>query len=144
MKAIAQVKSIEDLKKLGAIDRISQDINEKISPLKVSAASYEELFDLVTYLQKNWLPFRQGYFLSKRMEYIYYLLEHDGEKREKLLGINDKIYANPKDAKRWYKKIAQIIRADLADCDEARNAFHKLNEIYEDLTEENAFGDNDV
>lgn len=144
MKKIANVKSVDDLKKLGSVDDIIQKINKEISPLSVSAVSYDELFDYVVCLQKNWLSFQQGYFLGKRQEYIYYLLEHDGEKREKLLGISNEIYEDSKKARRWYKKIAQIIRADLADCDGAKNAFQKLQEIYKDLTEENAFGDENV
>jgi len=87
------------------------------------------------------MPFRKGCFKSKRLEYIYYILEHEGEKREKLLGIDDDIYGDPKKAKIWYKKITQIIRADLADSEDAKKAFQKLTEIFHDITDENAFGD---
>lgn len=143
MSDIAKVNSLNDLKELGSFSDVVQVINKEIYPMRVSASSYEELLECVETLRKNWLPFHNGFFINKRKEYIYYLLEHDGEKRENLLGINDKIYSDPKEAKRWYKKMAQVIRADLGDCDNAKKAFHKLQEIYEDLTDDAAFGDAD-
>jgi hypothetical protein len=137
------VKTPNELTELGSVDVIIKEIEEKISPLKLSGSSYEEVFEAITLLQKNWLPLKKDYFTSKRYEYIYYLLEHEGEKREKLLGIEDELYSDPKKAKRWYKSIAQIIRADLGDNESAKQAFQKLQDIFQDLTDDEAFGDLD-
>ena len=71
-----------------------------------------------------------------------YLLEHEGERREKLLGIDDEIYSDKKVAKKWYKRIAQIVHPDFdaRDSEQAKEAFQKLQDIYQDLTEDEAFG----
>lgn len=140
---IEKINSVDDLRTLGTVEEISKNIRNIITPLIISSTSYEDLFSCIQCLKKNWIPFQDGYFKSKRLEYIYYILEHEGEKREKLLGINDDIYSDPKKAKVWFKKITQIIRADLADFDDATKAFQKLQEIFHDITDENAFGDVD-
>lgn len=135
------VKTTKELAELGSVDFLIKEIEEMISPLKISGSSHEEIFEAITLLQNNWLPFRKDYFTSKRNEYIYYLLEHEGEKREKLLGIEDEFYSDPKKAKRWYKRIAKIIRADLGDDERATRAFQNLQDIFQDLTDDEAFGD---
>ncbi|MBF4243060.1 hypothetical protein, partial [Vibrio anguillarum] len=61
--------------------------------------------------------------------------------REHLLGINDETYSDEKAANRWYKKSSHKIRADLNDSEEAKLAFQKLQEIYSDLIDDDAFGD---
>lgn len=141
---IAKVKSLNDLKELGSIDDIILKIEKIIYPLRIQANSYDELLICIKCLQENWLSFHNDFFVSKRQKYIYILLEHEGEKREELLGINDDIYSDPKKANRWYKSIASIIRADLGDSDNAKKAFQKLHEIYKDLTDDAAFGDKNV
>jgi len=138
---ITSIDSLDDLKQLGSVSILIEKIEKYVFPLKVSGSTYEELFEVIKCLKKNWQPLRNEYFSSKRSEYIYYLLEHEGEKREKLLGIDDEIYSDSKKAKHWYKRIAQIIRADLADSERAKNAFQTLQNIYKDLTDDDAFVD---
>lgn len=136
------ISSEEDLNKLGSVDDIVQDINKKISPLKIVAETYADLFQSIKSLQENWLPFKTGYFINERDRYIYILLNHEGEDREKLLGIDDSIYKNKKLAKRWFNKIAHILRADINDREDATAAFKTLREIYSDLIDDVTFGDN--
>ncbi len=135
------VNTAGELSELGTVSEISKIIEEKIHPLRISASSYEELLTVIECLKVNWLPLRKECFTSKRYEYIYYILEHDGEKRGELLGIEDEFYSDPKKARRWYKRIAQIIRADRGDSETATQAFQKLQDIYQDLTDDEAFGD---
>ena len=140
---LEQINSVDDLKSLGSVEGISKSIREIIKPLVILPNSYDELFNCIQCLKKYWVPLQKGPFKSKRLEYIYYILEHEGEKREKLLGIDDDVYSDPKKAKVWFRKITQTIRADLADSDDAKKAFQKLQEIFHDITDENAFGDVD-
>ncbi|MDA8453685.1 hypothetical protein M4R22_02800 [Acidovorax sp. GBBC 3334] len=144
MKIIKNIKTIEDLYKLGPIDKAIDRINNELSPLSICAKDYESLMDSIKHLQRNWAPLKPEYFTTKRKEYIYYILEHDGEKREKLLGISDQIYKNAEEAKRWKRRIVKIIRPDLGDCKAAEDAFKKLQEIFHDITDENAFGEDDA
>ncbi|MBF4337200.1 hypothetical protein [Vibrio anguillarum] len=141
MKLVLEASSVEKLKELGEISEIIQKVNKEISPLQVVADSYQDLFLSLQKLRENWAPFKPGYFLTERKQYIYFLLECDGEKREHLLGINDETYSDEKAANRWYKKISHKIRADLNDSEEAKLAFQKLQEIYSDLIDDDAFGD---
>src|SRR5690554_6823149 len=104
MKELYEVSSVGELKKLGELSELIIRLEKIVFPLKVPADSYEELLAVISTLKENWLPFKKGYFVSKRAEYIYYLLEHEGERREKLLGIDDEIYSDKKVAKKWYKK----------------------------------------
>ncbi|MCM2130036.1 DnaJ domain-containing protein [Larsenimonas rhizosphaerae] len=142
MKEFYEVSSVGELKKLGELSELVKQLEKIVVPLKVTADSYEELLAVISTLKENWLPFKKGYFVSKRAEYIYYLLEHEGERREKLLGIDDEIYSDKKVAKKWYKRIAQIVHPDFGtrDSEQAKEAFQKLQDIYQDLTDDEAFG----
>lgn len=142
MKELYEVSSVGELKKLGELSELIKQLEKIVFPLKVPADSYEELLAVISTLKENWLPFKKGYFVSKRAEYIYYLLEHEGERREKLLGIDDEIYSDKKVAKKWYKRIAQIVHPDFdaRDSEQAKEAFQKLQDIYKDLTDDEAFG----
>lgn len=140
MKKLYEVKTIDDLKELGPLNEIVQQVEKEVFPMRIFANSYGELLEVISVLQDKWIPFNTGSFVSKRKEYIYYLLEHEGEKREKLLGISDDVYEDKKKANKWYKEIAKIIRADLGDCEDAKKAFQTLQVIYQDLTDDEAFG----
>lgn len=140
MRNILEAQSISDLEKVGAVEFLTSKIEEAVSPLKVSANSYEELLVVITALKENWLPFAQKPFTNNRQKLIYYLLDHDGEKRNGLLGITDEMYQDPKAAKNWYKKIAQIIRADVNTDARSTQAFQELQEILSNLTDDADFG----
>lgn len=140
MRKILEAKSTSDLKKIGAIKFLTSKIEEAISPLKLNTASYEEVLAAIATLKDNWLPFVQKPFTNDRQQLIYYLLDHDGEKRNELLGITNEMYEEPKAAKNWYRKLAQIIRADVNTDARSTQAFQVLQEIFSNLTDDADFG----
>ena len=64
-------------------------------------------------------------------EYIFYLLELEGELRMQKLGINKSHFTNKKKAKQWRDKISKEIHPDKSDHKKAEEAMAKLNSIYE-------------
>ena len=137
-----EVKSMEELKSIGSIKEIVQKINQKIEPLLVNADTYETLYNIVTTLQKKWIPFRTGPFLSKEEEYIYYLTKLEGKQRNKALRIEDKYYEDAKLAKTWRNEILHIVSPDKnakyndeTKTNNANNAVIVLNKLYDVMTE---------
>ena len=134
------VESIEQLKSLGKFRDLQNEIREDVgSRVKVTARSWEELYS-------NILSFREviekenkikrkseskEYFISKIDEYIFYLLELEGELRMQKLGINKSHFTNKKKAKQWRDKISKEIHPDKSDHKKAEEAMAKLNSIYE-------------
>lgn len=140
MKKILEAKSVMDLKKIGAVEFVISEIEEAVAPLKISAASYEEVLVVIAVLKENWLPFVKSPFASERQRIIYCLLDHEGEKRNELLGITDEMYHEPKAARKWYKKLAQVIRPDVNFDERSKQAFQELQEILSNLTDDSDFG----
>jgi hypothetical protein len=139
MKEILKATSPADLEKLGTVETLVREIGDAITPLKLAVTSYAELFDAVVLLKENWLPFSTKTFANRRQQVIYYLLDHEGEKQRELLGVTDEMVENAKLAKVWYKKLAQIVRADFYTDERTKQAFQSLQSLHADLTDDADF-----
>ena len=137
------VESLEELKSLGKFRDVCKKIKEDVGEnIKVTGRSWADLY-------KNIVSFREiiekiskdnkhhekenteEYFISKIDEYIFYLLELEGELRMKKLGINKSHFTNKKKAKQWRDKISKEIHPDKSDHEKSEEAMAKLNSIYE-------------
>ncbi|MCS4250766.1 hypothetical protein [Pseudomonas sp. BIGb0164] len=143
MREIIEAKSVDDLEKIGSVEFLRSQLDEAVAPLKVSANSYNEIFDLIKALKQKWLPFSDQVFTSERQQVIYYLVDHDGEQRNDLLGITDEMYEDPDAAKKWFRKLAQTIRADINMDARSVKAFQVLQDIRSNLVDDEAFGGGD-
>jgi len=77
------------------------------------------------------------FFVSKNLEYIFYLTKTDGKNRTKLLNIKDEYYENKNLAKKWYREIAKFVHPDKnQQSNNSKNAFIILNKMYEVMTED--------
>ena len=125
---IEKIRSIDDLRSCGSISDLVEKIYCIIRPLKIDANTYEDLFEVVVLLQKNWLPLIKGPFISRQAEIIYYLTKLEGKQRNKALGMSDDIYEDPEKAKEWYRGLVGLVHPDKGG-DEA--AFVVLKKLYE-------------
>lgn len=139
MKKILEATSPADLEKIGTVETLVREIDDAIAPLKIAATSYPELFNAVSLLKENWLPFSTKPFANRRQQVIYYLLDHEGQKQQELLGVTDEMLGNAKLAKAWYKQLAQIVRADINTDERTKQAFQSLQGLYADMTDDADF-----
>ncbi len=75
----------------------------------------------------------KDYFNSKESEYIYYLIELDGEIRQKKLNITRILYKDKQKAKKWRDEVIKIIHPDKNSHPNATKSSKILNEIYEEM-----------
>lgn len=127
-----EINSIQDLESIGSLEQAIQQLNAQISPLFVKAESFEELFQILLTLKKNWVPFVEGPFVSKKAEYIYYLTQLDGKARNDALGIEDECYESLDAAKKWKRNIQKYVHPDMGGDEKA---FKILTKIYDVLVE---------
>lgn len=129
---IAKIETTEQLKQLGSIEEIRRKLEEIVSPLQVGATTYAGLMDVVRILQKNWLGFHAGPFVSRQAELVFYLTRLDGEQRNKLLEITDAHYRDKDLARKWFRSLRQQVHSDRGGDDAA---FLILQELYDVMTE---------
>jgi len=135
---IEKINTVEDLKSLGSIEDLKKYLNRVVTPLKVEASSYNELFDIVHTLKEKWGDFMPGPFVSEQAEYIYYLTKLEGKQRNDALGITDDHYTDKEVAKKWFRKLSKLVHADKGGND---IAWRVLNELHNVLVEGDADGD---
>jgi hypothetical protein len=133
---LEKISSIEDLKEAGNVPDLVKQIQNMISPLKIEADTYDELFDVVICLQKNWLPFTKGPFISRQAEFIYCLTKLEGKQRNRAIGITDEHYEDTTIAKKWYKEVSQLVHPDKGGDATAFNVLRKLYEVMVDVKED--------
>ena len=75
-----------------------------------------------------------NYFKSKADEYIFYLVELDGELQQEKLNIDLALYKDKAKAKEWRNKIITLIHPDTNNHPHVNDATAKLNEIYKRMT----------
>jgi len=75
-----------------------------------------------------------NYFKSKEDEYIFYLIELDGELQQDKLNIDLSLYKDKEKAKAWRNGIITVIHPDTSEHPNINNATAKLNEIYKRMT----------
>ena len=124
---IEKIHSIDDLKDRGSISDLVEKICCLIRPLKVEAKTYEELFEIVSLLQKNWLPLVKGPFISRQAEVVFYLTKLEGKQRNNAIGMSDDIYEDPEKAKEWYRDMRGLVHPDKGG---DANAFAILTKLY--------------
>ncbi|EOA9037951.1 hypothetical protein ACIMS2_005419 [Vibrio harveyi] len=95
---------MEDINK----EETSQDIDSN----EVSEFSYED------------------YFKSKEAFLIFVLLNVDGEKRAKLLGIEEEMYEFKDKAKEWRNNLVKVLHSDRCKHLNADDATAKVNALY--------------
>ena len=155
-----KVSSIEELKKLGKFREVSNGIKEDVAGtgIKVTGRGWNDLWksiqnfkDLLSKfcpeskveVQENDVKYgieqQCGlkvnsqdaiYFSSQAAEYIFYLVELDGEVRMDKLGITSSCFSNKRSAKTWREKISKVIHPDICHHLYASDAMSKLNELY--------------
>lgn len=130
---ISEINSLDDITKYGNSSVLMQDLQKLVSPLKVEAATDEELLAVIRVLRNKWVDLMRGPFISEQHEYIYYLTKLEGKQRNKALGITDEHYEDKNLANRWKKSLAQKVAGDKGGSDEALRI---LLEIYEALVDD--------
>ncbi len=137
------VESLEELKSLGKFREVCKKIKEDVGEnIKVTGRSWADLYknivslrEIIEKISKDNKPHekenKEEYFISKVDEYIFYLLELEGELRMQKLGINKSHFTNKKKAKQWRDKISKEIHPDKSDHEKSEEAMAKLNSIYE-------------
>ena len=72
------------------------------------------------------------FFVRESVKYIFALNNMEGEKRNEIIGLTDKVYDSLKEAKDWRNKLVQKIHPDKNqdNIEEREKAFTKLQEIY--------------
>lgn len=73
---------------------------------------------------------KSEYFLSKASEFVFYLVELDGETRMEKLGVTKRHFTNKKIAKTWMRNISKEIHPDKCKLSKAEEAMSKLNSMY--------------
>ena len=109
---IEKIHSIDDLRNCGSISDVAEKICRLIRPLKIEVNTYDELFEIVVCLQKNWLPLAKGPFISRQAEVVYYLTKLEGKQRNNAIGLSDDIYEDPEKAKEWYRELRGLVHPD--------------------------------
>jgi len=140
-----QSNSVEDLKKLGSFKEVKQTIKQSSSNMiELKARGWNELYKKVVVLQDvlNSLGVNvrtaineenKSFFTSKASEYIFYLLELDGEARLKKLKVTKTHYSNKVKATKWRNDIIKVIHPDKCNHPKANEAVSKLDEIYKGM-----------
>ena len=74
-KDLCSIKDIQELKSVDSINNILKVINSEITPMSVTAQTYEELFSVIAVLKKQWNNFNSDvYFKNENVKMIYSLL----------------------------------------------------------------------
>ncbi|WP_394887031.1 hypothetical protein [Clostridium butyricum] len=135
-KEIENVKTIDELKKVGSIDSIINIIEDVIKPIKIRAKSYEELFEYTQFLQQKYKEASEEiFFKNERDKYLFCLTQVDGEKRNKVIGLTDELYDNKDLAVSWHRKIVKVLRQDINDDELTKEAFNELEKLYRNIME---------
>lgn len=139
-----QSNSVADLKKLGSFKEVKQIIKQSSSNMiELKARGWNELYKKVAALQEVLASLganitaieeeNKSFFTSKASEYIFYLLELDGETRLKKLKVTKTHYSNKQKATKWRNDIIKVIHSDKCDHPRADEAASKLAEIYKGM-----------
>ena len=67
-KDLCSIKDIQELKSVDSINNILKVINSEITPMSVTAQTYEELFSVIAVLKKQWNNFNSDVYILKKDE----------------------------------------------------------------------------
>lgn len=148
------VSSVEELKKLGKFREVSNSIKNDVKDtgIKISGRGWNDLWKSIEQFKDSiskFCPKQQPkakkieivkqtneetiYFNSQASEYIFYLIELDGEIRMKKLGITNAHFKNKRLAKKWREDISKAIHPDVCQHPYATQAMSKLNDLYSQM-----------
>ncbi|AKN29965.1 hypothetical protein Ccar_03595 [Clostridium carboxidivorans P7] len=137
-----QSNSVADLKELGSFKEVKQTIKQSTSNIiELKARGWNELYKKVAALQGVLDSLGvsiatindKSFFTSEASEYIFYLLELDGEARLKKLKVTKTHYSNREKATKWRNDIIKVIHSDKCHHPKADEAVNKLTEIYKGM-----------
>ncbi|WP_160676433.1 hypothetical protein [Clostridium sp. C8-1-8] len=152
-----EVKSAEELKTLGTLKSVKQQINKDIKEItnikelstfiRMGSNSWNGQFAKIENLKKIIYLVSEkgdilrdtnqysndGYFKSDSHRYIFYLLELEGQARMKKLKISKLHYNNNEVAKKWYTEIAKKVHPDVCKHEGAARAMAELVSIYNNM-----------
>lgn len=129
------VSSEKELKGLGiSFAEMKKIVGQKVAPYTVKARGWGELYQFI----KQRFPdesisneiYNSLYFKDEVSELIFYLLELDGEARQKKLGITSMYYKDKKQASIWKNELMKKIHPDQSKHIKAEEATKELNELY--------------
>lgn len=127
---LASLRTVGELQQQGPFASLLHDLQKIVAPLKVDAASYDELWEVIQVLQASWAPCMQGPFVSRRKELLYALNCLEGKARNDALGIAQEHYSDPIKAKELLRTLRQQIVDKTGRDAEAERAFKTLTEIF--------------
>lgn len=146
------VESVDELKCLGSFKNVYQQIKNEVGELvNIRARGWKSLYEKIVILQELNNQFNQvmnkkkveinsekthlieGYFASEEQEYMYYLIELDGEQRMEKLGISSNHFINKKRAKEWRDSMSKKIHPDVSQHIKAAEAMSQINMIYNEM-----------
>ena len=133
-KDLCSIKDIQELKSVDSINNILKVINSEITPMSVTAQTYEELFSVIAVLKKQWNNFNSDvYFKNENVKMIYSLLYARPEVRNINIGYSEELLEDAEKAKKWYINLVKKIHPDAnkACPEEAQKAMTELEIIYE-------------
>lgn len=142
-----ECNEIENLKEIGSFKEVKRKISVDLKGnAKITARSWNELFEKVTFLRELFLTtsdikalqfdnFSQWgkYFTSKKHEIGFMLLKHEGTVFDEELGIKKKHYIDKKAAKEWKSKYQLMFHPDKNIGDNSLDyvmVISKINKIY--------------
>lgn len=149
------VKSVEDLKSLGKFTAVKAEVEKEAGGIiNLKLNSWNNLYSSISKFQDMLgnlgVEFNEKakeqesniaacsseegeYFNCKASEYIFYLLELDGEARLKKLKVTKTHYRNKEKAKLWRNEIIKVIHSDKCHNPKADAATSKLTELYKGM-----------
>lgn len=112
-KDLCSIKDIQELKSVDSINNILKVINSEITPMSVTAQTYEELFSVIAVLKKQWNNFNSDvYFKNENVKMIYSLLYARPEVRNINIGYSEELLEDAEKAKKWYINLVKKIHPD--------------------------------
>lgn len=143
MYNILSAKSEDELKQMGTLKELRSELLSIVgNDIKVRADSWKHLYESVVAVSKlvekcSGVNISQNnddlYFKSEAEKYIFYLLELDGEMRQRKLKINKMHYSNLQIAEKWRNAIAKKIHPDNCKHIKAELAMSELNKLYQEM-----------
>lgn len=141
------IQSVSELKTLGGLKEVKEILATSIGTDQLlTGNSFESVFQKLSALQQvvktqdtfetetNEKPTpTASYFNSLTDEYLFYLLELEGELRMKKLGITRQHFSNSKVAKQWYRSLAKMIHPDVCHHPNATLAMNQLTQLYREM-----------
>lgn len=150
------VESVEDLKNLGKFNEVRSKIKcDGGATIHVSGRGWNDLFSAIKELKETVQKLKLNtigekrveeelqashvkistnvYFKTRADEYIFYLIELDGEQQMNKLEITPAHFSSKRKAKAWRNEISKIIHPDVCQHVYASQAMAQLNDIYEQM-----------